>query len=91
MTAAVVVGTAAPVVVVNASVVVVSGRVVVLVVVEAGTVEDDDELGTAVVLEVPSVVSGEAAEQDATRTTASNAVRRAKDRIRTGIDRISDG
>ena len=54
MTAAVVVGTAAPVVVVNASVVVVSGRVVVLVVVEAGTVEDDDELGTAVVLEVPS-------------------------------------
>ena len=91
MVSAVVVGTAAPVVVVDASVVVVSGRVVVLVVVEAGTVEDDDDLGTGVVLELPAVPSGEAVEQDAMRTAASNAVRRAKDRIRTGMDRISDG
>ncbi len=87
MTAAVVVGMAATVVVADALVVVVSGSVVVLVV-DAGLVEED-EAGAAIVVEVPSVVSDEAPEQDATRTTASNAVRRAKDRIRTGMDRIS--
>ncbi len=80
----------ATVVVADGAVVVVSARVVVLVVVvvEVGLVEDDDA-GDAIVVELPTVVSGEAAEQDATRTTASNAVRRAKDRIRTGMDRIS--
>lgn len=79
---------AATVVVVDTSVVVDPGRVVVLIVVEVGLVEDDDA-GDAIVVEVPTVVSGEAAEQDATKTTANDAVRRAKDRIRTGIDRIS--
>jgi len=53
-----------------------------------GLVEDDDA-GDAIVVELPSVVSGDAGEQAATRTTASKTVRRAKDRIRTGKDRIS--
>jgi hypothetical protein len=74
-------------VVVDTSVVVDPGRVVVLVVVEVGLVEDDDA-GDANMVELPTVVSGVAAEQDATRTTANNAVGRAKDMIRTGIDRI---
>lgn len=79
---------AATIVVVDTSVVVDPGRVVVLIVVEVGLVEDDDA-GDAIVVDLPTVVSGEAAEQDATRMTANNAVERAKDRIRTGMDRIS--
>ncbi|MGH8948465.1 MAG: hypothetical protein ACRDXF_06345, partial [Acidimicrobiia bacterium] len=59
----------------DTSVVVDSGAVVV-VEVEMGLVEDDDVDATMV--ELPAVVSVEAAEQDATRTTASHAVRRAK-------------
>jgi hypothetical protein len=85
----VVVAMATTVVVVDTSVVVDSGSVVVLVVVvEVGLVEVDDA-GDAIVVELPTVVPGEAAEQDATRTTANNAVGRANDRIRTSKDRIS--
>ncbi len=56
----------------------------------SGLVEVDD-VGAPIVVGLASVVSGEAAEHDAIRTTASNVVRRAKDRIRTGMDRISVG
>ena len=77
---------AATVVVVKTSVVVDSGAVVV-VEVEVGLVEDDDVDATMV--ELPAVVSVEAAEQDATRTTATHGFRRAKDGNRTGMDRRS--
>jgi hypothetical protein len=87
MTAPAVVVAMVTVVVADAAVVVVLARVVVLVVVEMGLEEDD--AGGAIVVELPTVVSGEAAEQDAARATAIKAVRRAKDRIRTGMERIS--
>ena len=86
MTAPAVVVAMVTVVVADAAVVVVSARVVVLVVVEMGL---EDDAGGAIVVELPTVVSGEAAEQDAARATAIKAVRRAKDRIRTGMERIS--
>jgi hypothetical protein len=62
--------------------------VLVGIVVVVGPVEDDDAVD-AIVVELPTVISGEAAEQDETRATAISAVRRAKKRIRTGMDRIS--
>jgi len=88
MTAPAVVVAMVTVVVADAAVVVVSGSVVVLVVVVEMGLEEDDA-GGAIVFELPTVVSGEAAEQDAARATAIKAVRRAKDRIRTGMERIS--
>ena len=78
-------GPAGVVVAIGASEVVVGG---VVVVVEVGRGEDD-VLGTSVVVELATVASGGAAEHEATRRAADNAVRRAKDEIRTGMDRIS--
>ena len=66
----------------------VAWRDVVEVVVEVEVIEEVEPVAP-IVLEVPAVESGGAAEQETTSKAAATAVKRAKETVRTGIDRIS--